>query len=741
MKKQILLAVFSLCLALLSACGKAEDTAGNSAADEGANTRKEEENSSEAISWKGVEPGIEDLSTITDRTEYYDLALTAENLFDLDLYRQNPTDRDAKQTIAAGGTYYLALATQFYNGEPVQLVAKMEENISDIYLYQKDGSSQLLVQNAPQDYMLSPAPRYQWYLSQEGFLYCYRTTFPYVEKLEQESYEIFIAKISSSGEILYESRLTIDASLNKICQMEDGCIYLLLQNTDYTKYLAQLDPDTGEIVPDSQIDLPYSFEVFFGCAGDCPAVTGYGQNDAGYKIMKINPQDQSLSPMLYLTGTSYGWHSLMELQGLNVLQDGSVELLWTDENGLNCLYEKLWMEKVTKIPIVVRGIFYNNTWLADRAALFNSQNDSYHVVIEDCGAGNDAEDFYRLTSIQIASGKGPDILCGNIYLEVYIDGMLEKGALEALNPYMEASGVKEEDYFAPTFSTWRQGETIYGIKYMLNVTAYQISEEVLGSRKTPDIETLVDALLACEGDYVYEKGYASSQVLYSWLAGTDSLWGMVDWEAGSCDFNTPLFEKMLKAAARFGDDGRKASASSIRRLLRLQNFLNFKGSAEQEAEGLVTGGLLFDDGCYAASFSEGTLAVNASSAHKDGAWEFIRYLISEESQSKEFDFTVTPVNKKAFEKWMQAEIEKYTQIRYVNGVQQIPFRYGEDTSEKKKEEYRTALNEARPLPRRIQPILDILLDEAESYFNGSKNAQEVADVVNNRVRLYLNEIR
>ena len=40
------------------------------------------------------------------------------------------------------------------------------------------------------------------------------------------------------------------------------------------------------------------------------------------------------------------------------------------------------MEKVERIPIVVWGSFYD-TWFGNKVVRFNSENDKYHVVVED----------------------------------------------------------------------------------------------------------------------------------------------------------------------------------------------------------------------------------------------------------------------------------------------------------------------------------------------------------------------
>jgi len=724
MKKITLLTGMFLACIFLAACGAEE----------------------EGPAWQGIPPGMEDLSAVTDRTEFYDITVEQEEI-DAGLWEKNPRDENVFNALLWGRTVYLPLGAQFFKGEPVQLWAEASPGGSNVYLYREDGSGGLLLQDIPNTYPASRTPVYRWYLGQEGEFYCFRTEYPYENG--EYGYQSTLVKIQSSGEVLYETKLEQGVCIDDFCQLEDGRIYLLLYNgTEETKFLAEMDAASGELVPESRIELPYKYEVYLGAAGNSPAVTGYvgGYEDFSYKVMKVDTADKSLSPVLYFTGTSYRWHSNLQLQDFRVREDGQIELVWTDFDGTDCLLERLRMEKVEKVPIVVRGLFYNDAWIGERAARFNRENGTYHVILEDCGLGNDEEDFARLTSVQIGAGKGPDILCG-VLVRDYLDiaGMLEKGALEALNPYMEASGIREEDYFPLTFASWRQGEQIYSVDYKMGVADYEIDEEVLGSREIPDIETLADALLSWEGDSVYYKGSDSVQVLKMFLQGTESLWGMVDWESGSCEFNTPLFAKLLEAAGRYGDDGRRNTASGIVSSRSFANVIQFHGQAEQEAEGKVTCGGLFDDGCHPIAFSSFTCGINANSLHKEGAWEFIRFLLDEETQSMPTgvsDAYTAPTHRKAFEMWMQERvINVLVRESYVNGILTRPAYYGADVSEEKQEEYRRAIEDARTLPWRTASILSIILEEAESYFDGSKSAEEVSNVVNNRVQLYLDEHR
>lgn len=677
---------------------------------------KEEEKAEESV-WQGIAPELEDLSDITERTEYYDVTIESEDF--------SSTGRGR------------LLGAQFFQGNPIQICAQG----TDIYLYRTDGSGELLLSNVSGQYTVSGVPQeefesgqytqysYQWYMDQEGDFYCYGTILEHSGLYEKQ--EGSLVKILSSGEILYETTIGSDILINDLCQTEDGRIYLLLCDKTEDKVfgnwlLAELDSAAGKPVQESVKELPLKYSVYLGKAGSYPAVTGNTQSDDG-KISRVDMAEGNMSPILFFTGISYGWHNDMELWDVQVSEDGGIELLWADTYGAGGLWERLKMEKVEKTPIVVRGVFYGDTWFGNKVAQFNMENSTYHVVVEDCGSDNDVEDFARLTSVQIGTGKGPDIING-ILMSDYMAGMLEKGALEELNPYMEASGIREEDYFPLTFASWRQGDRIYAVNPMMTVWDIDMAEEVLKSRDTPDIETLADALLAWDGGGVYSREYDSSMVLKNFLQGSESLWGMLDWENGSCDFDTPLFGKLLEAAKRYGDDGRKNSEFSITGSRLYLNVANFKGQTQQEADGKVISGVLFDDGCHAVSEAGYALAINTNSSNKEGAWEFIRFLISEKAQSTDKDALSPPLQREAFEIWMQEHLKHYESDKM-----------SYDISEEKQAEFRKGIEEARPLPMRIVPVIDIILEEAYDYFNGYKSAEEVSEVINRRVQLFLDE--
>lgn len=242
-------------------------------------------------------------------------------------------------------------------------------------------------------------------------------------------------------------------------------------------------------------------------------------------------------------------------------------------------------------------------------------------------------------------------------------------------------------------------------------------------------------------------------LLNLFLSGSETLLGMVDWENGNCNFRSELFQKLLEAAKRFGDDGKSLQESYPAEEIDYSNIFFFDSQTDLEKSGMVQTGTLFDDGCYPAIYSSETLAVNANSSVKEGAWEFISFLLlNQENPSALEDSLFPPIRKDAFDLWIAQQRTKVSDgktwslsinmIERDGSLTTIQNQYTEDDiRDEKVKEYKKALEEARPCPLRTDPVLNIILKESEFYFNGSKTAEEVSAVIHNRVQLYLEENR
>ncbi len=681
------------------------------------------------------------------QAEYYDIYAEPQVIFAWE-------ESEGESPLSDSEMYLRGM--QFYQGEPVQLWEKIcrddtgNYSHSDVYLYRNDGSSELLWQTSL-DFI------YEVYLDTKGNGYCWGNTYE-GEGAAAKAVRSALVKYLPEGEILFTREWTDGREIKDICSLPDGRVYLILEEARVRR-LMELDPATGQTEEVKQVRLanPGEGEQSLGAGSDTLLL--YNNSFIrGREIAELNMADGTENSLFSFEGTSYNpqytYDSYeMERWDFRVLEDGSVELLYAERDGTKAICDRLQIKKVDKIPIVIRGGIAVDGWISGQAALFNARSDTYHVVIESCGPG-DIADYARLTSVQIATGEGPDILCGEL-LEDYLTGMLEKGALEDLSPYVEESGIREEDYFPFTFNLWREEGRIYGIcPRFSGGEGAEIAEEVLGGRK-PDIRTLVDALLSWQEEAVYMKNYGPQKLLEVFLGGTETLWGSVDWEQGTCDFSGELFRNILELAKRYGDDGRGGRFPSLAQDLgrNYSDIFYFHGPKEQEEREMVTLGVLFDDGCHMAFFPFSALAVNANSAHKEGAWEFICFLLEEEAQNTYAAQGNMPALKSAFDLLMDGQKERVAGGKKVvitvtmmgengaAGEQWTEVYTAEDITEEKIEAYKKALEEARAYPIRTTPILDIIYEEAADYFNGSKSLEEVCGIMENRVQLYLNESR
>lgn len=635
------------------------------------------------------------------------------------------------------------LGIQFFQGEAVRLRCVGETGAADIYLDKADGSSELLYE-ALSDVKYDTNVHHnlnEWYMAQDGSIYCITRDF--------KGSGCLLAKRDTQGNVVYTVQL--DLAISDICQLAGGEVIVVLQdNLDYSNTkprLGEVDQATGTVSELSQIKAEWGDYVGAGAEG----LLILNSRDGA---AEVNMQDGTRTYLMDFAGTAYnmeggrmkGW-----VRDFRLTEDGGVELLWhtVDDEGMK---ETIAWKEVDRIPLVMRGFHFENLWIKDAVANFNKSNDTYFITLE--AAKDDIDDFTTQTSVQIAAGAGPDLLYGEI-LSDSIQGMLDKGGFENLAPYMEASGIKEEDYFPLAFSTWRSDEKIYGVNVTVWNKRYIMDASVLGDGAgEPDIGTLVDALYAYEDKAMYMNYCDSGDILKMFLEGSEDLWGMVDWEQNSCDFSGELFAKMLEVARRYPYDEYQ-EYPILAEYESASGLLSFLTPSVLEGMGKVQVGVLFDDGCYPVQVTGNEiLSINANSSQKQGAWEFIAFLLREEGQQwlTGPGYNQLPVHRKVFQEKIETELKKY-EVGGGMATIRIPYTYAvkgeyvteyrefplEDVNEEWVEAFVKTAEETRTLPVRTEPVLDIICDEAEDYFNGVKSVEEVVRVMENRIRLFLSE--
>ena len=749
-----ILYVFLLCCIILSGCGREDQQQIGNTWDSMEQTRQQ--STVPETPRTTVPPEQAGASLMLDRNQ----------IFDIDLCDDSES-----------GNHYVGM--QFYKGEPVMLYLKTYLPVqirlvdgeyrrdplvlyqdSGLYIQRQDGSQEQLAPGASlldnllvdeEEKANSVHYGYSWYVDEEGNCYCY----PRLSTIAYNSGEGYFMKINSSGELLYKTSLEAGFEAEDFVCI-DGTMYVVISKKEQnitTKKVVAFDRDNGMLSEEDAFVL--SLDRTSGYFGEGPdGLYVFLANE----IKRIDLEAGNSSDFLSLKGSSYSNLDFKWKFGdFRVLDDGSAEALYycDEEDGrldviAKGIQENLSLLEKDRIVITLRAASISN-WLKDQATKYNKSNDIYWVRLEELSTGKAADraDYARLTNVELSTGKGPDIICGDL-MESYIRGLLQKGVLLNLKGLMESTGIREEEYLAAAFDSWQstgKEQEIYGINISISPRGYQMRREVLPDGGTVDIYKLMDALSERDGEATYYDMTGAQGLLKMFLEGSEDLWGMLDWETGSCDFNVPLFTQILENAKRYDAGSAKNQKVLLAFPLNYKSIYHYDSHEEMEGEGTIVAGALFDDGCHGAVDSRYTLAINANSPRKEGAWEFICYLLTEEAQS-EITKDV-PVKKVALQTWLGLQLtevsgnnEKIVNVKYMEEGEIISYRKiytKEDITDERIAEYLGALEDVRVLPFRTGPILEIIYEEAEAYFSGSKSAKDVSKIIQNRVQLYLDE--
>ena len=143
---------------------------------------------------------------------------------------------------------------------------------------------------------------------------------------------------------------------------------------------------------------------------------------------------------------------------------------------------------------------------------------------------------------------------------------------------------------------------------------------------------------------------------------------------------------------------------------------------------------------------DGTYMISSKSKCPEGAWKYVRYYLTDEYQK---EVSNMPVNKKMFmEKskdalerpyWIDENGEKqyYDMTMTINGEEVII----DPLNQQQLDEVVNFITSVSNRYFMDTNVSNIITEEMGAYFSGQKTAQDVADVIQRRVQVYVEENR
>lgn len=352
--------------------------------------------------------------------------------------------------------------------------------------------------------------------------------------------------------------------------------------------------------------------------------------------------------------------------------------------------------------------------------------------------------------IEISAGKGPDMID---FCWQYSPLDASCGMLADLYPFMQNDeSFEQQDFYDNIFKSFEIGGSLYVLVPGYTIDSYATAGKELVDLERMDIRQLEDAYNMLDEESILFPGETKRAVFGMLCYG--SLENYIDWGAGTCDFDSDSFKKLLRFANQFplnlnieDDYSAKKMVSEGRVLLYPVSIDSIYGITDIR---MLFGktptyiGYPFDSGYGSmAKIADIAVGISATSKNKEEAWRFIRSLLDSEFQDNIKNGLPLRVSS------LEQKIEHAMETEYdANGeklVKESFIYYGEEPVNI----YEISAEDAETLKAIICKIeqnatLDrnlytIMLEEADYLFNDDRNVDDVADIIQNRASVYISE--
>ncbi len=409
-------------------------------------------------------------------------------------------------------------------------------------------------------------------------------------------------------------------------------------------------------------------------------------------------------------------------------------------------------EEKKTVKMTVMGI---DTALEVHIADFNKTSAEYEIEVTDRGINN-LSNVIDTLNLEIIAGNTPDII-DSFFLPM--ESYVEKGVFADLYNFIDSDpDMCREDFLENIFTAYEINGGLYQ-----NITNFKLDtlmgkSSIVGEMQGRTSDDFIDLAEKYPDKKFVDMpldryGIFDEFMRYGWQS-------FIGTETGKCDFNGKRFililefcntfpEKydssvMLDPSWRQNEEENLINGKTLFTLWdrNIDNFYSFRKLEEYTfGEPIVVTGYPDSEGNGVLIDADGSFAIFEKSSVKEGAWEFLRYYYSDEYQKwivkgdERYGSSGFPVKKSALE-FAAEDAKKGLYLSYWEGYSDA---YTPNTDDDNQRIIDLINGAACRVETSENFVYNIIREEAEMYFSGQRPAEETAEIIQNRVQLYLNE--
>lgn len=579
---------------------------------------------------------------------------------------------------------------------------------------------------------------------------------------------VYRMDVSSDGEVserkpMSEEIAQVLNNRQNLIEQEDGTLLITYSDeNDWTKsYIVTYDFETDTM--GEPADMPATF-----------GWNGYGNLSAGMDsdliftmsdgIYTFNKGDAEVTKKMDFVNSDV---NISNFYGLVELDKDRFIGIFNENYGEEIKGAVFTYRDPADIPdkaVIVFAGNYVGSDMRQRVVEFNRSNDNFRVVLKEYDSYNSYDDYTagitRLNN-DIVTGGMPDILITD---GLPVENYIAKGLLADIGKLIEEDPeLSQVEFMQNVFDAYSVDGTLYYVVPNFNVVTMIAKTSLVGDRTGWTLEEM-QQIVAGMGEEAQAIGEVTRDGFMSMamqFCGND----FIDVKTGKCSFNTENFINMMEYAKTLPEEidwdsmygngdywtTQETQYRDNRTLLMnlyIGNIRNLNYQLNGNfGEPVTFIGFPTESGKGSYVSANQSFVLSAKSANLDGAWEFIRYYLTEDYQ-KEMDWGLS-VNRQVFMEQAQEATKKPTykdengnEVEYEDSYwindEEIPL------PPLSQEQVDQIVNFVSSVDRAYyynDNVLNIINEEMGAFYSGQKSAQDVANVIQSRAQIYVDENR
>lgn len=605
-----------------------------------------------------------------------------------------------------------------------------------------------------------------------------------------------VVKLDSQGNELWSTDIETEMYLDGIVCAGDKVL------VNASSEVVVLDSDGRQTGSITISGMDWIYQVFAAADGKA-FVYGYVSGQ-GYKVMEIDAEKGTAGEALDVSWASGGynlmsgygydiflWDSTM-VAGYNIgdaeytevlnfidsdIDSGNIDSFAAVGEGkflMTAYNQDTWEQEIyvlskvapedvkDKQVLTLGGLYISNSDLISDIVRFNKSNDEYRVTLKDYSKYNtEAAPEGGITQLNndVTAGNMPDILIVDNY-NMPMSSYIQKGVFEDLYTWLDNDGeMSREDFLSNVLEAFSVDGKLYQFPIGFSIGTAVGKTSVVGDRTSWNYSELKAVTDRYPDSSVFDLVSRSELLTACAMYFGDSY---IDPYEGTCDFNSEEFIELLKWTAEFpaeidydsldedywmNEYSRYRENEVLLYLTTLYGFGDLKQTKDYYfGEDISLVGFPVSEGNGSVLMSDTSMAISAKSSNKDGAWEFIKYFLTEEYQSDDNRWCF-PVRSDVLE----AQAKKATEPDYYLDENGNKVEY-ENTigingtvitiypmTEEEADEYLQFIRSVDKTVFYNEELVEIIMEESEGFFAGGKTAEATAEVIQRRASLYMSE--